>query len=381
MPRVLFLLICFCYVALSHAQVWEYRIAKHAIQVDRIEPMLLEYEQLGVKVTGSAAFDNATQWLAARYTTIGYTPRIDTFTFGSNTSYNVMIEKPGSKAGSWIIIGAHFDSKAPSLGANDNGSGVMATLEIARILKDVPCEVGIRIINFGGEEQGLYGSQHYVANKLDTNEDIQLMLNLDQLGGTKGVDNSKIRCERDENDNPSTNNALSALKTDTLARMMQLYTRLTPVINYAFSSDYIPFENAGYVITGLYQDSKDPHYHQNTDLVANMDIPTTTEVIKGAVAASLYFARLQTSVGLTEITNSSYVLYPNPATYSIALAGTSSVPLKLRIVNTMGQEVYSTVTQINESIDISRLPDGLYTVSISSADSAFLQFSKLIIAK
>ena len=35
-----------------------------------------------------------------------------------------------------LIISAHYDSAEDSVGANDNGSGVAAVLELARILKD-----------------------------------------------------------------------------------------------------------------------------------------------------------------------------------------------------------------------------------------------------
>ena len=40
-----------------------------------------------------------------------------------------------------LIISAHYDSAEDSVGANDNGSGVAAVLELARILKDTEIAV------------------------------------------------------------------------------------------------------------------------------------------------------------------------------------------------------------------------------------------------
>ena len=50
-----------------------------------------------------------------------------------------------------MIIGAHYDSVEESPGANDNGSGVITTLQVARIIKDLNPKIGVRIINFGAE--------------------------------------------------------------------------------------------------------------------------------------------------------------------------------------------------------------------------------------
>ena len=44
-----------------------------------------------------------------------------------------------------LIISAHYDSAEDSVGANDNGSGVAAVLELARILKDTEIPYNIKI--------------------------------------------------------------------------------------------------------------------------------------------------------------------------------------------------------------------------------------------
>ena len=72
-----------------------------------------------------------------------------------------------------FIICAHYDTQATrepnwnpltstAPGANDNGTGVAAMLEIAYLLSRYEYEHEIRFIAFGGEELGFLGSRHYV---------------------------------------------------------------------------------------------------------------------------------------------------------------------------------------------------------------------------
>ena len=70
-----------------------------------------------------------------------------------------------------VVVGAHLDSiniaggpAAPAPGADDDGSGSAGVLAIARALKDHPAVHDLRLILFGGEEQGLFGSRQYVAS-------------------------------------------------------------------------------------------------------------------------------------------------------------------------------------------------------------------------
>jgi hypothetical protein len=63
-----------------------------------------------------------------------------------------------------VIVGAHLDSWQPGTGAQDNGTGVASVLEAARAiaaLNRAPRRT-IRFALFGGEEEGLLGSNAYV---------------------------------------------------------------------------------------------------------------------------------------------------------------------------------------------------------------------------
>jgi len=89
----------------------------------------------------------------------------NTFSKGALKERNVVAEIPGVNPAEIVLVGAHFDSWDPADGANDNGSGVAAILEGARILKSlgVHPQRTIRFVFFSGEEQACLGSQAYAA--------------------------------------------------------------------------------------------------------------------------------------------------------------------------------------------------------------------------
>lgn len=85
--------------------------------------------------------------------------------------YNVVADWPGSDpslAQQIVLAGAHLDSWAAGTGAADNAAGVAATLEAVRILKalDLKPRRTIRVVLYGGEEQGLLGSAAYARRHL-----------------------------------------------------------------------------------------------------------------------------------------------------------------------------------------------------------------------
>ncbi|MDQ3160458.1 MAG: M20/M25/M40 family metallo-hydrolase, partial [Pseudomonadota bacterium] len=81
--------------------------------------------------------------------------------------YNTIAEIPGvgPQQNEVVMLGAHMDSWHTGSGANDNGAGVAVMMEAVRILKAVGAKPNrtIRVALWTGEEQGLLGSQAYVA--------------------------------------------------------------------------------------------------------------------------------------------------------------------------------------------------------------------------
>lgn len=89
------------------------------------------------------------------------------------TSYNVIGEIYGSdKKDEVVMLGGHLDSWHSATGATDNAVGCATMMEAARILKAIGVKPRrtIRVACWSGEEQGLLGSQAYVAQHFGTFE-------------------------------------------------------------------------------------------------------------------------------------------------------------------------------------------------------------------
>jgi aminopeptidase YwaD len=80
------------------------------------------------------------------------------------TSNNVLAERPGKTAGGpVVVVSAHYDTVIGAPGANDDGSGTVLCLELARVLRRLPTEATLRFALWGSEEGGLIGSRYHVA--------------------------------------------------------------------------------------------------------------------------------------------------------------------------------------------------------------------------
>jgi hypothetical protein len=96
--------------------------------------------------------------------------------------HNVVADIPGTeKPDEYVIVGAHIDSHDAGTGAMDNGAGVAAALEAARLLMESGARPArtIRFVLFGGEEIGMLGSNGYVESHPELMPKISAMYNMD----------------------------------------------------------------------------------------------------------------------------------------------------------------------------------------------------------
>lgn len=96
----------------------------------------------------------------------------------------------------YIVIGGHLDHlgvRGESLypGADDNGSGSTAILQVAKALHENPVKPArsVLYIAFAAEEMGLLGSQHFVENPLKPLENCICMFNIDMVGRNEETEN------------------------------------------------------------------------------------------------------------------------------------------------------------------------------------------------
>lgn len=119
---------------------------------------------------------------------LGYAVRQQEFSAHNIAAVNLEVEITGSlQPEEIVVIGAHYDTVSGCPGANDNGSGVAALLELARLLGDARPLRTIRLVAFANEEPPFFlskdmGSRHYAALSRKRQEKIVAMLSLETIG-------------------------------------------------------------------------------------------------------------------------------------------------------------------------------------------------------
>ena len=117
----------------------------------------------------------------------------------SNTdSFNVIAEIPGTtKPNEVVMVGGHFDSWHMGTGATDNGAGSVVAMEVMRILKSLNLKMDrtVRMALWGGEEEGLLGSQAYVKEHFADPATMKTTAEHDGFAGYFNIDNGtgKVR--------------------------------------------------------------------------------------------------------------------------------------------------------------------------------------------
>ena len=100
---------------------------------------------------------------------------------------------PQAKDRMFVVLG-HYDSRAgrgndaeiDAPGANDDGSGTAAVLELARVFSTRPCEATTVFLMTAGEEQGLYGATWFARTASDEGWRIDAALSNDIMGDPSG---------------------------------------------------------------------------------------------------------------------------------------------------------------------------------------------------
>ena len=96
---------------------------------------------------------------------------------------NVIAQTKTGSTDNVVMVGAHLDSVKEGPGINDNGTGVAAVLETALQMGPSPDVANtVRFGFWGGEEEGLFGSNDYVRSlDVESLKDIALYLNFDMM--------------------------------------------------------------------------------------------------------------------------------------------------------------------------------------------------------
>lgn len=164
-----------------------------------------------------------------------------------------------------LVVGGHYDSVPGAPGANDNASGSVTTLELARQVANTPLGQRTWFVLFDAEEDGLWGSRRFVEQNPALVRGLKGMLNLDMVGvkisQTLGIGGDSKLFELSKAVEPSVF-SMGASNG---------------------SSDHAPFASAGVPVL-FFHWGIDPNYHQPGDTTYDPALMAQTgQVVRGVM--------------------------------------------------------------------------------------------------
>ncbi len=162
-------------------------------------PILLNGNEVIISERGSKkGLDNALLFLEAEYDLHGFNVSYHDFGGWFSKGKNFVATKKGQDPSKIIIISSHIDSVG-NAGANDNGTGTIGTLAIAKALAPYNFKYELRILGFDKEEKGLVGSREYVKSlSAEEKSKIHAVINFEMMGTNSRKDGKFhiIDCDR-----------------------------------------------------------------------------------------------------------------------------------------------------------------------------------------
>jgi hypothetical protein len=135
-----------------------------------------------------ASLQATTDYLRSRLMQAGYTVTEQRYSVDSEAVANLEADLVGSEgAGGAVVVGAHYDSVDGTVGANDNASGVAATLELARLIEGSRLRRTVRFVFFANEEPPYFqteemGSLVYARQLKREGAAVSAMISLETIG-------------------------------------------------------------------------------------------------------------------------------------------------------------------------------------------------------
>lgn len=249
----------------------------------------------------------ARDWIASQFSEIAATTggamtvALDTYVQAKTaktpravTESSVIATLRGSAPGRTYVMSSHFDDcdghctdgAGVAPGADDNGSGVSAVLEAARVMAKTPFRGTIVFACFDGEELGLWGSDHYARGLAAKHTPVVAVLNNDIIGNSlggdgqsepnvvrvfsqalpSGADMARVNLVGSENDSPS--RELSRFVAEVVPVYLPDFTvrQIFRADRFMRGGDQESFQDAGYSAAIRFVEPHENFAHQHQDV-------------------------------------------------------------------------------------------------------------------
>jgi hypothetical protein len=148
-------------------------------------------------VSRAGSLEATAEYLGFNLRQAGYAASDHKYSAAGQEVSNVEASLPGSDSASGtVIVSAHYDSVAGTVGANDNASGVAAALELARMLQGSKLRRTVRFVLFVNEEPPYFqtnnmGSVVYARQLRRERISVSAMISLETIGFYSDVPGSQ----------------------------------------------------------------------------------------------------------------------------------------------------------------------------------------------
>jgi aminopeptidase YwaD len=236
----------------------------------------------------------------------GFSVESDYFSYRGKNFRNIIGRQSAQRAGSLIILGAHFDSVQGTPGADDNASGVAVLLEAARLLARARVRSEILFCAFNLEELNMIGSGYFAKKLKSGGKKVDAMISLEMVGYTDSRPGSQKYPFGLKAFYPDRGDFIGAIGNWKSASLLRRFTRqmrqvrglsvetlsvpgnggLIPAVRL---SDHAPFWDAGYPALMITDTSffRNPHYHGSTDTLETLNLDFMAKVCEGVIRAVL----------------------------------------------------------------------------------------------
>jgi type II secretory pathway pseudopilin PulG len=255
-----------------------------------------------------AQLEAAARYIERTLGDTGYTVRRQVFRAGGQDVRNleaaVSNVAAGEKPARIFIVGAHYDSAPGAPGANDNGSGTAAVLELARLLKDIklPRDTELRFVFYVNEEPPYFmgddmGSMRHARALAEEKQHVEGALILETIGYYSGARGSQQLPPGLEERYPDTGNFIAFVGTLASGRLVQdalaafraasdfpAHGLAAPgTVPGVTLSDHSSYNRYGYPAIMITDTAfmRYPHYHTARDTPDKLDYASLARVVQG----------------------------------------------------------------------------------------------------
>lgn len=262
--------------------------------------------QIGERnIKNAKALSRAANYISDQWSHMGYDVMAQEYRAKGIKCRNLEVTHLGSKhPDNIILIGAHYDTSVGCPGANENGSGIAALLEISRQIRRMETDYTVRFVAFTNQEPPLYGTEKmgswvYAHEARQRGDNIRAAIILETLGFFTNAPASQIPlplmgmfCPRRGNFLAMVSNIRSAGITRRFSKAFRTHSKFPvkqlsgpqglPAIG---KSDQCAFWLNGYksfMVTDT-APYRYPFYHSAKDTPDRLDYEHMTEIATGLV--------------------------------------------------------------------------------------------------